>query len=93
MNTPQPTPDLESLHKAVQEFQPVSSRIAFHELKQYHEFIVMLRAKRASYRAVAELLENMVCIPVGRGWLNTVASSWMAAKSANGGNGRKPRDP
>jgi hypothetical protein len=27
-----------------------------HALKPYHEFIVMLRAKRASYRSVAELL-------------------------------------
>ena len=51
-------PDLESLHKAVQEFQPASSRIPFHALKPYHEFIVMLRAKRASYRSVAELLEK-----------------------------------
>jgi len=31
-------------------------RIPFHTLKPYHEFIVMLRNKRASYRSVAELL-------------------------------------
>jgi hypothetical protein len=52
------TPDLELLRKAVQEFQPAPSRIPFHTLKPYHEFIVMLRAKRASYRSVAELLEK-----------------------------------
>ena len=59
MNTPiTPMPDLESLRKAVQEFQPAPSRVPFHALKPYHEFIVMLRAKRASYRSVAELLEK-----------------------------------
>ncbi len=57
MNTPT-TPDLDALHKAVQEFQPAPSRIPFHALKPFHEFIVMLRAKRASYRSVAELLEK-----------------------------------
>ena len=52
------TPNLELLRQAVQEFQPAPNRIPFHTLKPYHEFIVMLRAKRASYRSVAELLEN-----------------------------------
>jgi hypothetical protein len=52
------TPDLELLRKAVQEFQAAPSRIPFHTLKPYHEFIVMLRAKMASYRSVAELLEK-----------------------------------
>lgn len=52
------TPNLELLRQAVQEFQPAPSRIPFHTLKPYHEFIVMLRAKRASYRSVAELLEK-----------------------------------
>src|SRR5271154_1705664 len=50
------TPNLELLRLAVQEFQPAPSRIPFHTLKPYHEFIVMLRSKRASYRSVAELL-------------------------------------
>jgi hypothetical protein len=58
MNTSPSTPDLELLRKAVQEFQPAPSRIPFHTLKPYHEFIVMLRAKRGSYRSVAELLEK-----------------------------------
>ena len=52
------TPNLELLRQAVQEFQPAPNRIPFHTLKPYHEFIVMLRAKRASYRSVAELLEK-----------------------------------
>jgi len=50
------TPNLELLRQAVQEFQPAPNRIPFHTLKPYHEFIVMLRSKRASYRSVAELL-------------------------------------
>jgi hypothetical protein len=58
MNTSPSTPDLELLRKAVREFQAAPSRIPFHMLKPYHEFIVMLRAKRASYRSVAELLEK-----------------------------------
>src|SRR5580704_16562411 len=52
------TPDPEVLRKIAEEFQPAPSRIPFHTLKPYHEFIVMLRAKRASYRSVAELLER-----------------------------------
>jgi hypothetical protein len=56
MNTPPSTPDPEVLRKIAEEFQPAPSRIPFHALKPYHEFIVMLRAKRASYRSVAELL-------------------------------------
>ena len=61
MNTPttsQPTPDLESLRKAIQEFRPNPHRVPFNNLKPFHEFIVMLRAKRASYRSVADLLEK-----------------------------------
>jgi hypothetical protein len=58
MNTSPSTPNLESVRQAVQELQPAPSRIPFHTLKPYHEFIVMLRAKRASYRSVAELLEK-----------------------------------
>jgi hypothetical protein len=58
MNTSTTTPDPEVLRKIAEEFQPAPSRISFHTLKPYHEFIVMLRAKRASYRSVAELLEQ-----------------------------------
>jgi hypothetical protein len=58
MNTSNTTPDPEVLRKIAEEFQPASSRIPFHTLKPYHEFIVMLRTKRASYRSVAELLEQ-----------------------------------
>ncbi len=56
MNTSNTTPDPEVLQKIAEEFQPAPGRIPFHSLKPYHEFIVMLRAKRASYRSVAELL-------------------------------------
>jgi hypothetical protein len=56
MNTPPSTPDPEVLRKIAEEFQPAPIRIPFHTLKPYHEFIVMLRNKRASYRSVAELL-------------------------------------
>jgi hypothetical protein len=56
MNTSTTTPDPEVLRKIAEEFQPAPSRIPFHMLKPYHEFIVMLRSKRASYRSVAELL-------------------------------------
>jgi hypothetical protein len=58
MNTATTIPDPEVLRKIAEEFQPAPSRIPFHTLKPYHEFIVMLRAKRASYRSVAELLEQ-----------------------------------
>ena len=34
---------------------------------------------------------NMGSRPAGRVWPNTAVSSWKAVKSANGGNGRKPR--
>src|SRR5580658_416196 len=58
MNTSTTTPDPEVLRKIAEEFQPAPSRIPFHTLRPYHEFIVMLRTKRASYRSVAELLEK-----------------------------------
>lgn len=58
MNPSTTTPDPEVLRKIAEEFQPAPSRIPFHTLKPYHEFIVMLRTKRASYRSVAELLEK-----------------------------------
>ena len=61
MNTPtipQPTLDLESLRKAIQEFRPNPHRVPFNSLKPFHDSIVELRAKRASYRSVAELLQQ-----------------------------------
>jgi len=56
--TPQPTLDLESLRKAIQEFRPNPHRVPFNILKPFHDSIVELRAKRASYRSVAELLQQ-----------------------------------
>ena len=56
--TPQPTHDLESLRKAIQEFRPNPHRVPFNNLKPFHDSIVELRAKRASYRSVAELLQQ-----------------------------------
>jgi hypothetical protein len=59
MNTPTiPTPDLESLRKAIQEYQPDPSRIPFSNLKPFHNSIVELRGKNASYAAIAELLQQ-----------------------------------
>ena len=57
MNTPTiPTPDLESLRKAIREYQPDPSRIPFSNLKPFHDSIVELRGKNASYAAIADLL-------------------------------------
>ena len=59
MNTPStPTPDLESLRKAVQEFRPVPHRVPFNGLKPVHDSIVELRKRTVSYAAIAELLEQ-----------------------------------
>ena len=59
MNTPtMPTPDLESLHKAVQEFRPVPHRVPFNGLKLAHDSIVELRKRTVSYAAIAELLQQ-----------------------------------
>jgi hypothetical protein len=59
MNTPTvPTPDLESLRKAIQEYQPDPSRIPFSNLKPLRNSIVELRGKNASYAAIAELLQQ-----------------------------------
>ena len=52
------TPNLELLRQAVQEYQPDPSRIPFSNLKPFHDSIVELRGKNASYAAIAELLEN-----------------------------------
>jgi hypothetical protein len=57
MNTPiTPTPDLELLRKAIQEYQPDPSRIPFSNLKPFHDSIMELRGKNASYAAIADLL-------------------------------------
>jgi hypothetical protein len=59
MNTSPPSPtksNLELLRQAVQEYQPGQSRIPFSNLKPFHDSIVELRGKNASYAAIAELL-------------------------------------
>ena len=59
MNTPiTPTPDLESLRKAVQEFRPNPHRVPFNGLKPVHDSIEELRKQNVSYAAIAELLEQ-----------------------------------
>jgi hypothetical protein len=59
MNTPTiSTPDLELLRKAIREYQPDPSRIPFSNLKPFHDSIVELRGRNASYAAIAELLEQ-----------------------------------
>jgi len=58
-NTPQePTPNLESLRKAIEQFQPSQRRVPFSNLKAVHDAIVELRGKRASYSIIAELLQQ-----------------------------------
>jgi hypothetical protein len=58
---PPSTPDLESLRKAILEYQPDPHRIPFSNLKPFHDSIVELRGKNASYAAIADLLiENGV---------------------------------
>ena len=52
------TPNLELLRKAIREYQPDPSRIPFNNLKPFHDSIVELRGKNASYAAIAELLEH-----------------------------------
>jgi len=59
MNTPTtPTPDLESLRKAVQEFRPVPHRVPFNGLKPVHDSIVELRKRSLSYASIADLLQQ-----------------------------------
>jgi hypothetical protein len=53
-----PTPDLESLRKAVHEFRPNSHRVPFNNLKPFHDSIVELRGKKASYFIIAEILQQ-----------------------------------
>jgi hypothetical protein len=54
--TPQSTPDLESLRKAVREFRSNPHRIPFNSLKPVHDSIVELRKQNVSYAAIADLL-------------------------------------
>jgi hypothetical protein len=59
MNTPTtPTPDLESLRKAVQEFRPNPHRVPFNGLKPVHDSIMELRKQNVSYAAITELLQQ-----------------------------------
>jgi hypothetical protein len=59
MNTPTtPTPDLEGLHKAVQQFQPNPRRVPFNSLKPVHDIIVDLHRRNASYATIADLLQQ-----------------------------------
>ena len=66
MNMPTtPTPDLEGLRKAAQEFQPNPHRVPFNGLKPVHDSIVELRKQTVSYAAIADLLSNRPAIPCG----------------------------
>jgi hypothetical protein len=56
MNTSPSTPNLELLRKAIQEYQPDPTRIPFSNLKPFHDSIMELRGKNASYAAIADLL-------------------------------------
>src|SRR5208282_3983904 len=59
MNTPTtPTPDLEGLRKAAQEFQPNPHRVPFNGLKPVHDVIVDLHRRKLSYAIITELLQQ-----------------------------------
>jgi hypothetical protein len=59
MNTPAtPPPDLELLRKAMREYQPNPRRVPFTNLKPFHDSLVELRGKNASYAAIADLLKQ-----------------------------------
>src|SRR2546430_10769487 len=53
-----PTPNLESLRKAIEEYQPNPSCVPFSNLKPFHDCIVELRGKKASYAVIADLLQQ-----------------------------------
>src|SRR2546427_10196803 len=53
-----PTPNLESLRKVIHEYQPNPSRVPFSNLKPFHDSIVALRGKKASYAVIADLLQQ-----------------------------------
>ncbi|HEY5042378.1 MAG TPA: hypothetical protein VIK53_10280 [Verrucomicrobiae bacterium] len=50
------SPNLELLRQAIQEYQSDPSRIPFSNLKPFHDSIMELRGKNASYAAIADLL-------------------------------------
>jgi hypothetical protein len=52
------TPNLELLCKAIREYQPDPSRVPFSNLKPFHDSIVELRGKNASYAAISDLLKQ-----------------------------------
>ncbi len=59
MNMPiTPTPDLEGLRKAAQEFQPNPHRVPFNGLKPVHDVIVDLHRRKLSYAIITELLQQ-----------------------------------
>jgi hypothetical protein len=61
MNTPTippSPPDLELIRKAMREYQPNPHRVPFTNLKPFHDSIVELRGKNASYAAIADLLKQ-----------------------------------
>ena len=51
-------PNLELLRKAIREYQPEPSRIPFGNLKPFHDSILELRGKQASYAVIADLLKQ-----------------------------------
>jgi hypothetical protein len=51
-------PDLGSLRKAIQEYQLNPRRVPFSHLTPFHDAIVELRSKQASYSVIAELLQQ-----------------------------------
>jgi hypothetical protein len=58
ISTTPSTPDSELLRKAVKGFRRVTHRIPFNNLKPFHDSIVELRGKSASYAAIADLLKQ-----------------------------------
>jgi hypothetical protein len=59
MDSPtKPTPDLEGLRKAVQEFRPNPRRVPFTNLKTVHDCIAKLRQQQVSYATIADLLQQ-----------------------------------
>src|SRR5437660_2804679 len=82
-----PTPNLESLRKVIQEYQPNPSRVPFSNLKPFHDSIVALRGKKASYAVIADLLQQNGVKTSRARVAEYGASSWTVGKGANGGDG------